>query len=50
MYGSYEGEWYEDSKNGRGKWQSSVGEKYDGVWDMDLKHGSGTWVWEVLRY
>jgi hypothetical protein len=34
--GTYTGQWAEDRKEGRGKWDGANGETYDGEWHSDL--------------
>lgn len=38
----YEGEWFEDLKNGYGVLYYLNGERYEGFWENDKAHGKGT--------
>jgi len=40
----YEGEWKQDKREGKGKWQYHNGDKYSGEWKGDMRHGHGVCV------
>lgn len=39
--GSYEGEWFNGRKKGKGKFAYLNGATYDGQWEDDVRHGKG---------
>ena len=43
---SYDGEWVEAKRHGKGKFQWKDKTSYDGIWDQDMKHGQGTLVYD----
>ncbi len=42
--GSYEGEWQNDKRNGRGTYKYKNGQVYVGTWLNDKRHGQGTYT------
>lgn len=42
---TYEGEWFEDKRQGRGTLTLGNGDIYEGLWQNDLKHGEGTYYY-----
>ncbi len=41
----YEGEWYNDQKNGQGLIKLSNSNRYEGMWRDDMKNGDGKFLY-----
>ena len=44
--GTYEGEYVEDKKNGKGKYTYPNKDVYKGEWKDNLRHGQGTYSYK----
>ena len=42
---SYDGNWRDDKRDGRGEMKWANGAHYNGDWKGDVKHGSGVYTW-----
>ena len=40
----YEGEWYNDQRNGKGILSLANGNRYEGMWERDMKNGDGKFL------
>lgn len=41
----YEGEWYNDQRNGKGVLKLANGNRYEGMWEGDQKNGPGKFLY-----
>ena len=46
---SYEGEWRNDKKQGRGQYNYTNGDVYIGGWENDFKSGKGRYIYKQKK-